>query len=70
MRLLEKTKSPVAASLEQGLPCSQVSVVRKGVGRFIGGEGVWERGGRDGCLRAVGEVATVDEYFLLMRILA
>ena len=62
---LEKAESPVAAGLKKGLPCSQIRVVGKGVGRIFGGEGFWKRGGRNGCLWVVGKLATVDVYLFL-----
>jgi hypothetical protein len=65
VRLLEKAKGPVAAVLEEGLPCSQVRVARDDVGGILGGEGIgqWRRG--YGGLGVVRNLATEDEYLLL-----
>jgi hypothetical protein len=65
VRFLEYVEGPVAAGLEERLPCAQVGVVRKRVWGVIGYEGIREWCGRYGSLGVVGNLAAVYKDLIL-----
>jgi hypothetical protein len=67
MRFLENAKGPVAAGLEERLPCAQVCVVRERIGRVVGREGIGQWRRRYGSLGVVGYLATVYKDLLLQQ---
>lgn len=71
MGLLEDVEGPVAAGLEQRLPCSEICIIGKCVGWVVGREGLGERRGGYGSLGVIRDLTTVyKDLFLQMYILA